>query len=82
VDDALDTKVALAYFYPGQRPSELEAALQGVHGIVIAGTGLGHVSHDLIPVLHRATRDGVAVLMTTQTLQGRDRPRRVCGMSL
>jgi len=71
VDDVLDTKVALSYFYPGERPAELEAILQGLHGIVIAGTGLGHVSHDLVPILHRATRDGTAVIMSTQTLQGR-----------
>ncbi len=71
VDDALDPKVALAYFYPGQRASELEAILQGVHGIIIAGTGLGHVAHDLIPILHRAARDGVTIVMATQTLQGR-----------
>ena len=71
VDDALDQKVALVTFYPGQPPTQLEATLQGLHGIVIAGTGLGHVAHDLIPILHRATRDGVAVVMTTQTLQGR-----------
>lgn len=71
VDDALDPKVALSYFYPGQRPSELEGIAQGLHGLVIAGTGLGHVSQDLIPVLHRATRDGTMVVMTTQTLQGR-----------
>ena len=38
---------------------------------MIAGTGLGHVSHDLIPILHRGARDGVAVVMATQTLQGR-----------
>src|SRR5213596_3072571 len=71
VDDALDLKVALVYFYPGQRASELEATLAGLHGAVIAGTGLGHVSHDLIPILHGAVRDGVAVVMATQTLQGR-----------
>jgi len=71
VDDALDLKVALVSFYPGQPPTQLEAILEGQHGIVIAGTGLGHVAHDLIPLLHRATRDGTAVVMTTQTLQGR-----------
>ena len=71
VDDALDTKVALVHFYPGQPPSELETTVRDVHGLVIAGTGLGHVAHDLIPVLTRAARDGVAVVMTTQTLQGR-----------
>ena len=71
VDDALDTKVALVHFYPGQRASELETTVRDVHGLVIAGTGLGHVAHDLIPVLAHAARDGVAVVMTTQTLQGR-----------
>ena len=71
VDDVLDTKVALVSFYPGQRPSELEGTLREVHGLVIAGTGLGHVAHDLIPILRTATRDGIAVVMTTQTLQGR-----------
>jgi glutamyl-tRNA(Gln) amidotransferase subunit D len=71
VDDVLDMKVGLVSFYPGQRPSELEGLLQGLHGVVIAGTGLGHVAHDLIPILRQATKDGVAVIMTTQTLQGR-----------
>jgi glutamyl-tRNA(Gln) amidotransferase subunit D len=71
VDDVLDTKVALVSFYPGQRPAELEGVLQGLHGIVLAGTGLGHVAQDLTPIVLQATRDGVAVVMTTQTLQGR-----------
>ncbi|MCI4371497.1 MAG: Glu-tRNA(Gln) amidotransferase subunit GatD, partial [Thermoplasmata archaeon] len=71
VNDALDTNVALTFFYPGQRASELEAILDGAHGLVVAGTGLGHVAHDLIPILHRAVRDGTAVVMATQTLQGR-----------
>jgi len=71
VDDRLDPEVGLVHFYPGQRPSELEAILRDLHGLVIAGTGLGHVARDLAPVLGRAIRDGVAVVMTTQTLQGR-----------
>jgi glutamyl-tRNA(Gln) amidotransferase subunit D len=71
VDERLDTDVVLVHFYPGMKPAALEGHLRGVHGIVLAGTGLGHVAHDLIPLLHRATRDGIAVVMTTQTLQGR-----------
>jgi glutamyl-tRNA(Gln) amidotransferase subunit D len=71
VDDRLDPKVALLHFYPGQTAKRLEAVLEGLHGIVIAGTGLGHTAHDLIPVLKKATKDGVAAVMTTQTLQGR-----------
>jgi len=71
VDEKLDLRVALIHFYPGQRPWDLESTLANVHGAVIAGTGLGHVSHDLIPAIAKAVRDGVAVVMTTQTLQGR-----------
>jgi glutamyl-tRNA(Gln) amidotransferase subunit D len=71
VDDRLDLKVGLVTFYPGQRPDEVASIAKGLHGLVVAGTGLGHVSHDLVPVLRKAVRDGVVVVMTTQTLQGR-----------
>jgi len=71
VDDKLDLAVSLIHFYPGMRPSVLENCLREAHGIVLAGTGLGHVAHDLIPVLKKSVKDGVAVVMTTQTLQGR-----------
>jgi len=71
VDDRLEPDVGMFTFYPGQRPSEVAGILQGLRGAVVAGTGLGHVAHDLIPVLGKASRDGVVVVMTTQTLQGR-----------
>ena len=53
------------------RPAVLENCLRDAHGVVLAGTGLGHTAHDLIPAIHRATRDGIPVVMPTQTLQGR-----------
>ncbi len=71
VDDKLDLDVALIHFYPGMKPAVLENCLKESHGVVLAGTGLGHTAHDLIPAIHRATRDGIPVVMTTQTLQGR-----------
>ncbi len=71
VDRTLDQAVALIYFYPGMKAAVLEECLRDAHGVVLAGTGLGHVAHDLIPGIHRATRDGIPVVMTTQTLQGR-----------
>ena len=42
----------------------------GYKGIVIAGTGLGHVNKPLYPALKRAKEKGVAVYMTVQTLWG------------
>ncbi len=71
VDDKLDLDVALVHFYPGMKPAGLENCLREAHGVVLAGTGLGHTAHDLIPAIHRATRDGIPIVMTTQTLQGR-----------
>ena len=71
VDDKLDHAVSLVHFYPGMKPALLDHCLGESHGVVLAGTGLGHVAGDLIPSVHKAVRNGVAVVMTTQTLQGR-----------
>jgi glutamyl-tRNA(Gln) amidotransferase subunit D len=42
----------------------------GYKGIVIAGTGLGHVNKPMYPALKRAKEKNVAVYMTVQTLWG------------
>ena len=42
----------------------------GYKGIVIAGTGLGHVNRLVYPALKRAAEAGVQVYMTLQTLWG------------
>ena len=43
---------------------------RGYRGIVIAGTGLGHVNKPLYPALKKAIDQGVHVVMTVQTLWG------------
>ena len=53
--DALDPHCALIQFYPGMSPDLLKA-YEGYHGLVIAGTGLGHTSTTLIPPLKRLIR--------------------------
>src|SRR3989442_1031592 len=70
-DPRLDPEVALIWFHPGMTPQSLERSLERAHGAVIAGTGLGHVAHDLIPAIAAASKAGKPVVMTTQTLQGR-----------
>ena len=70
-DPRLDPEVALVWFHPGLTPQALSRSLEGAHGAVVAGTGLGHVAHDLIPVIAGATKAGTPVVVTTQTLQGR-----------
>ena len=70
-DARLDPEVSLAWFYPGMKPELVARCMETSHGVVVAGTGLGHVAHDLIPAIEGAVRAGKPVVMTTQTLQGR-----------
>lgn len=65
-------KVALVKFYPGMEPDIFEYLRErGYRGIVIEGTGLGHVRTSLIESIAGLVRDGVFVVMTTQCLWGR-----------
>ena len=68
--DKLDEHCGLVQFYPGMSP-DLFSAYEGYTGLVLAGTGLGHVSTTLIPSLQKLIKDGTVVMMTTQCLQGR-----------
>jgi glutamyl-tRNA(Gln) amidotransferase subunit D len=53
------------------KPDMIDSLIdKGYKGIVIAGTGLGHVNKPLYPALKRAQEKGVAVYMTVQTLWG------------
>ena len=68
--DKLDPHCALVQFYPGMTPDLLKA-YEGYHGLVIAGTGLGHTSTILIPPLKHLIEKGTLVIMTTQCMNGR-----------
>ncbi len=71
LQDKMDEKVALIYYYPGLREEMLEKMLEGMHGAIIMGTGLGHVGNHVIPVLKEFIRDGGIVGMSSQCLYGR-----------
>ena len=63
--------VTIVYYYPNMRPDVIDALVdKGYRGIVIAGTGLGHVNKALYPAIRRATEKGVHIYMTVQTLWG------------
>ncbi|MBI4872401.1 MAG: Glu-tRNA(Gln) amidotransferase subunit GatD, partial [Candidatus Riflebacteria bacterium] len=71
IDTAYDDRVTILYYYPGMKPDLIEALVDnGYLGIVIAGTGLGHVNKPLYPALEMAVQKGVQVVMTVQTLWG------------
>jgi glutamyl-tRNA(Gln) amidotransferase subunit D len=71
VNAVFDDRVAIVYYYPNMKPDMIDSLIEnGYKGIVIAGTGLGHVNKPLYPALKRAQEKGVAVYMTVQTLWG------------
>jgi len=66
-----EEKVTLLYYYPNMQPDIIDSIVDnGYRGIVIAGTGLGHVNKPVYPAIERAAKKGVAVYMTVQTLWG------------
>ncbi len=66
-----EERVSIVYYYPNMDPDIIDSLVErGYKGIVIAGTGLGHVNRKLYPALERATRAGVLVFMAVQTLWG------------
>ncbi|OFX17525.1 MAG: glutamyl-tRNA(Gln) amidotransferase subunit D [Bacteroidetes bacterium GWA2_31_9] len=66
-----EEKVAIIYYYPNMRPDIIDSLVDnGYKGIIIAGTGLGHVNKPLYPAIKRAKEKGVHMYMTVQTLWG------------
>ncbi|HOX79325.1 MAG TPA: Glu-tRNA(Gln) amidotransferase subunit GatD, partial [Bacteroidales bacterium] len=64
-------EVTMLYYYPGIKPDVMDAMIDaGYRGIIIVGTGLGHVNKELYPALVRAKEKGVHVFMTVQTIWG------------
>jgi glutamyl-tRNA(Gln) amidotransferase subunit D len=71
INTAFEEKVAIVYYYPNMKPDMIDSLIDnGYKGIVIAGTGLGHVNKPLYPALRRAQDKKIAVYMTVQTLWG------------
>ena len=68
--DRLEPHCALLQFYPGMAP-DLVSCYDGYKGLVIAGTGLGHVSTALIPLLKELVDAGTLVVMTSQCMHGK-----------
>lgn len=66
-----EEKVTIVYYYPNMQPDIIDSLVEnGYKGIIIAGTGLGHINKPLYPAIERATKKGVHIYMTVQTLWG------------
>jgi glutamyl-tRNA(Gln) amidotransferase subunit D len=68
--DGLETDVSLLKFTPGAEPDRLRA-LADRAGVVIEGTGLGHVNTDWIDAVAELTAGGTEVVMTSACIEGR-----------
>jgi glutamyl-tRNA(Gln) amidotransferase subunit D len=69
-DRRLGHEGGLLYFYPGLSPGQADQFVTPLRGVVLAGTGLGHVSHLHLAWIRQAIGRGVVVVMTTQCLAG------------
>jgi glutamyl-tRNA(Gln) amidotransferase subunit D len=66
-----DDKIGMLYFWPGMKADALDSFIDnGYKGVIIVGTGLGHVNKELYPAIERAQKKGVHLFMTLQTLWG------------
>jgi glutamyl-tRNA(Gln) amidotransferase subunit D len=71
LDTKNDARVGMLYSYPGMNPDILNSMVDlGYHGIVIIGTGLGHVGTDLFPPLERCQEEEIPVVVVVEPLFG------------
>ncbi len=74
LDGPVGAGAGLLWFYPGLSPQRAAAFAEGLRGLVIAGTGLGHVASNHVEWIRLAVRRGTVIAMTTQTLGGNADP--------
>jgi len=68
--EKMDGNASMLHFYPGFEAEHLDLIADKVKGLVIAGTGLGHVSEEILGSVRRAVKKGVHIFITTQCLYG------------
>lgn len=71
VKKEMNRKTVLLQYYPGMDPALFEDIFMQSDGIVIAGSGLGHVNENMIPLIEKATAKGTVIVMTSQCINGR-----------
>jgi glutamyl-tRNA(Gln) amidotransferase subunit D len=72
IEDSFEEKVALIKFHPDFNPGIIDWFVEeGYRGIVLEGTGLGHINTDYFGSVERASQEGVYVGMTSQCIWGR-----------
>ncbi|MEA2055551.1 MAG: Glu-tRNA(Gln) amidotransferase subunit GatD [Candidatus Thermoplasmatota archaeon] len=67
VDTKMETDVGMIYSYPGLKGKDIPDK----KGIVLIGTGLGHIPNSIIPRIKELTEKGTVFVMTSQCIFGR-----------
>ncbi len=67
----MNQHVVLLQFYPGMDPELFRDVILKSKGVVIAGSGLGHVNENMVPLIREADSRGTVVVITSQCLNGR-----------
>ncbi|MDE1770861.1 MAG: Glu-tRNA(Gln) amidotransferase GatDE subunit D, partial [Thaumarchaeota archaeon] len=66
-----DDKVLLIKYYPGLNSKIVDYAIDsGCRGIIIEGTGLGHVGKTMYQAIENAKKRGLFIGMTSQCIDG------------
>jgi len=72
VKPSFDEKVALVKFHPNLNPQIIDWCVsEGYRGIVLEGTGLGHVGNYCLAPIRKAIEKDVVVAMASQCIWGR-----------
>ncbi len=72
LDTRIEEKVAFIKYHPGLTEKIIDFYVEnGYKGILLEGTGLGHVSESLFKSIGNAIGQGLLIVMSTQTIFGR-----------
>ncbi|MDR3063614.1 MAG: Glu-tRNA(Gln) amidotransferase subunit GatD [Methanobrevibacter sp.] len=72
LNNKIEEKVAIVKTYPGISSEIINYHIdKGYKGLLIEGTGLGHLPENLLDSIKRANQEEIAVVMTSQCIYGR-----------
>ncbi|MFQ6089046.1 MAG: Glu-tRNA(Gln) amidotransferase subunit GatD [Candidatus Methanofastidiosia archaeon] len=71
LDTKFEERVAILKFYPGMPLEVIDFFSERYRGVILEGTGLGHISTNLIDAVSRGVEMGVFYGMTSQCIHGR-----------
>ncbi len=69
IQSGFDENIGMVWSHPGLKIEDWENIVSKKNGVVIAGTGLGHINSDLLEAIEKTSKD-IPVAMSSQCLSG------------